>query len=386
MADELNQDEIVTVELGENTKTVEEEIQAVTPQENPEDVEDKKEEVTPKPEETPKESEEVSEPVGDNAEEVSNAEEVKEEKKETEEEQPQEETNEEEEIEDLENTNTEVETENLDHSKELEELEALRNEIAEMKEAEEVRQMSVAREQAIATASQQMDEFNTRLSNAMVDTLKQYGIDPETTFEELQKDPAKLQIARDIVQNAQRIQQEKQAELMKPITEASNALIFREASKAMAAFNLTDEQTKVAAETLINIFDATGLANLNDDLKAKVELAVARAKMIAPKVEKVVEEVKEIVEDTKEAVKDVIEEKAPEEDVQEVIEEKPSLEAFKEGATADANVSGPVETVTKENVLQILKTLPHKDRAAFFKANQRAIDEAMTEAHKRLGK
>ena len=72
--------------------------------------------------------------------------------------------------------------------------------------------------------------------------------------------------------------------------------------------------------------------------------------------------------------------------MQKTLEEKPSLDAFKEGATADANVSAPVETVTKENVLQILKTLPHKDRAAFFKANQRVIDEAMTEAHKRLGR
>ena len=399
--DVINQDEIVTVELGQETQTVEEEIQAVTPQ--------VEEETTPSPEETPEKSEEVSEPMGENVEETSDVkEEVKEEKAE-EEQEPQEESDEEKTSEEenkegdkeeeakQEEETVEEEESNDAREEELKHLQEVEAELAQLKEAEEVRQMHVERQVAIDNAAVAMDDFNNRLTHAVTDTLKQYGIDPDMSLEELQKDPAKFQIAKDIVENAQKIHDQKEAELMQPITAASQKIIFREAGKVMAGFELTEEQTKVAADTLINIFNATGLADLDADLKAKVELAVARAKMIAPKVV-------EVVEDVKDAVKDVVEAKAPEvkeEDVQkaleekveegtkeepEPVEEKPSLDAFKEGAIADANVSAPVEAVTKENVLQILKTLPHKDRAAFFKANQQAINEAMIEAHKRLGR
>lgn len=407
--EQVTEDEVVTVEPGEDVKTVEEEIQAETPviQEEAEAPAEEVVEEKPQAEEEAEVTEE--EKVQDEPEKVENAEEEPD-KKEEEDKDKGEESEDKTESEGEQGAvdEKEKEEENVevvdDHAKELEELEKLRAEMEQIKEAEEVRQLTESREKAITNASKEMDDFNEKLAGAMVDTLKQYGIDPETTFEELQKDPAKFQIAKDIVQNAQRIQAEKQAELMKPITEASNAIIFREAGKAMAAFNLNEEQTKIAAETLINIFDATGLANLTDDLKAKVELAVARAKMIAPKVAEVVEDVKEIAEDTKEAVKDVIEAKAevkeaPKAEVEaeeekeeekkqepEATEEKPSIEAFKEGAVADANVSAPVETITSENVLEILQKLPHKERAAFYKANLDKIDAAMNQKHKELGR
>lgn len=392
------QEEIVTVEPGQEGLTVEEEIKAETPvaeeentnqekveEEQPEkaseDAEHQDEEVK---EEATEEKEENHEDSEDAKEEVTEEEKPEEESEKEEKEAPTEERKEEEVVEE-------------EVNEEVSELEKVKAELEAMKEADEVRKMEEARAKAIDNAVHAYDDFNDKLAKAVEDTFKQYGIDPSITMEELQKEPAKMQIVQDIVMNAQRIQAEKQAELMKPINDASNALVFREASKMMAKFELDDKQTSVAAETLINILDATGLTNLTDDLKAKVELAVARAKMIAPKVEKVVEEVKEVVEDTKEAVKDVIEEKADdkkEQDVQKVLEEKieekkepevkeekPSIEAFKESATVvDSTPQEAGDVITADNVLQELQKVPFKDRTKFLKDNYAAFDEAMRRA------
>lgn len=388
------QEEIVTVEPGQEGLTVEEEIKAETPTVEEENVTQEKVEE--------EQSEETSDDTDHHDEEVK--EEVAEEKHEdsedtkeevVEEEKPEEESEKEEEEAPAEEEK-EATTEEEVHD-EASELEKVKAELEAMKEADEVRKMEEARVKAIDNAVHAFDDFNDKLAKAVEDTFKQYGIDPSITMEELQKEPAKMQIVQDIVMNAQRIQAEKQAELMKPINDASNALVFREASKMMAKFELDDKQTSVAAETLINILDATGLTNLTDDLKAKVELAVARAKMIAPKVEKVVEEVKEVVEDTKEAVKDVIEEKADdkkEENVQKVLEEKieekkepevkeekPSIEAFKESATVvDSTSQEAGDVITADNVLQELQKVPFKDRTKFLKDNYAAFDEAMRRA------
>lgn len=389
------QEEIVTVEPGQEGLTVEEEIKAETPT-----VEEEKNTAQEKVE--AEQSEETSDDTDHHDEEVKEevAEEKHEDSEDTKEEVVEEEKPEKESVKEEEETPAEEEKEATTEEEvhdEASELEKVKAELEAMKEADEVRKMEEARAKAIDNAVHAFDDFNDKLAKAVEDTFKQYGIDPSITMEELQKEPAKMQIVQDIVMNAQRIQAEKQAELMKPINDASNALVFREASKMMAKFELDDKQTSVAAETLINILDATGLTNLTDDLKAKVELAVARAKMIAPKVEKVVEEVKEVVEDTKEAVKDVIEEKADdkkEKDVQKVLEEKieekkepevkeekPSIEAFKESATVvDSTSQEAGDVITADNVLQELQKVPFKDRTKFLKDNYAAFDEAMRRA------
>ena len=412
-------DEIITVKPGEETLSVEEEIKAETPvveeEETHEEEQQEKEKVESEEASEEKTEEEVKEEDSKPEEATDNDEDSTEEKaeesqsndeeKSEEAEKPEEETDEKVEEEKVEEEEKQEESEEKEEKteevvEESDELEKVKAELDAMKEAEEVRKMEEARAEAINQAVKTYDEFNEKLANAVEDTFRQYGIDPAISLEDLEKDPAKLKIVQDIIQNAQRIQAEKQAELMKPINEASNAIVFREASKVMAQFDLTDEQTGIAAETLINIFDATGLSNLTDDLRAKVELAVARAKMIAPKVEKVVEEVKEIVEDTKEAVKDVIEEKAAEEkesdkeevsDVKEeskeeenvqneepvVVEEKPSLEAFKEDASI-GNTQVVDNSVDEDNVLQILASLPFKERTSFLIKYADLINKAGT--------
>lgn len=388
MSDEQNiqnQEEEITVEPGQEGLTVEEEMAAATPAEEEAPVE----EVKAEEEEVPASDEVVED------EEKKEEKEPEESKEETTEPEKSEEATteegkaEEESVVEEQETAEEVQEERDEKAEADKRIAEMEAELEKFREAEEIRQLTATREQVIANASKQLDDFNDKLARAMEDTLKQYGIDTNMSMEELEKDPAKFQIARDIVANAQALQRQKQAELMQPITEASNAIIFREAGKEMAKFGLTEDQTQVAAKTLIEIFDATGLANLTDDLKAKVELAVAKAKMLVPRVEKVAEEVKDIAKDTAQAVTDVIAAESKKEDVQKVleekveeqkapepVEEKPSLDAFKEGATADAPASAPVETVTEDNALEILAKLPTKERTRFLQEHYAAVEKA----------
>ena len=209
----------------------------------------------------------------------------------------------------------------------------------------------------------------------------------------------------ELIGHAENIRAQKIAEMQAPLIQAQKDYVFREASKVMCTYDMTEEQAQEAANTFVNIMNNVGITDVGDDLKAKVELAVARAKMIIPKVENVVKEVKEIVEDTKEAVKDVIAEKAPEEEkpaeepVQEVVEETPSetptespteaptanLEAFKEGAAEGDAIVNNREGVTVDNVLGTLSSLPFKARTEFYKKYADLIREAGIQQFKRQG-
>lgn len=413
------QDEVVSVEPGQETLSVEEEIKAVTP----DVVEEVKEEV-PATEEVTEEdvkdekpsdegndtneegSKEVSEDVGEDAkaaevkedEEKSEKAEEEESKEETEKEGEKDEDSEE----SKEDTTEEGKTEEQESEPSPEEKMAeLERELEALRDEQETKEMIDNRQAAVVKAAKDYDDFNAKLGDALLDTFKQYGIDPDQNIEELKKDPAKFQIAQDIVRQAQTLQAQKQQELMQPITQLSNQIVFKKAGQAMSKFELTDEQSTVAAETLINILNQTGLADLDADLKAKVELAVARAKMIAPKVA-------EVVEDVKEAVKDVIEAEAPkveddavenaldkveenkeevkEETVEETEDKKDpvvNLDAFKEGAnTGDVDTLPPADPITEDNVLQEMAKLNFKDRAAFYKEHMQLINNVMAKRRK----
>lgn len=196
------------------------------------------------------------------------------------------------------------------------------------------------------------------------------------------------------------------AELQAPLVEAQKSFVIREASKVMSKYEMTDEQASIAADSLLDIFAQSGLRDIDTDLKAKVELAVARAKMIAPKVEKVVEEVKEIVEDTKEAIKDIITKEAPKEETEpetnqeienieeelteEVSEESieapvANLEAFKESAAEGDAIVNNREGVTVDNVIEKLNALPFKQRTAFYQQYADLIREAGVQRFRNQG-
>lgn len=406
---EIRDDEVITVELGQEGefKSVEEEIADATPTEAPTEavveeaseapVEEEKEEESTVVEE---EKEEVSlssdsDTTSSENPSVENGDEEPDKTEETPSEPPSEEAGEE-----VEHEKTEEAIEpSVDEA-----LEKAKAELEELREAEATRQIVEKINQTAIEVENEVARFDNNLSHALEDTFKQYGIDLNSTLEELkEKDPAKHAIAMELIGHAENIRAQKVAEMQAPLIEAQKAYVFREASKVMCAYDMTDEQAQEAANTFVNIMNSVGILDVGDDLRAKVELAVARAKMIAPKVEKVVEEVKEIVEDTKEAVKDVIAEKAQEEqeketeelttekEVSEAPTETPTeapvanLEAFKEGAAEGDAIVNNREGVTVDNVLGKLSSLPFKARTEFYKKYADLIRQAGIQQFRKQG-
>ena len=269
-----------------------------------------------------------------------------------------------------------------------EELEKYRREVEELKEAEATRKLIEDVNKQAVQCENQIAEFDDKLQKALVDTFKQYDIDLNTTMEELKNtDPAKFAIAQELIGHAEHIRANQIAQIQAPLVEAQKNVVFREASKIMCNYDMTDEEAQVAASTLINIFNNSGLNDLQDDLKAKVELAVAHAKFTAPKEEvKEVEEVKqetvaaEVVEPPKEETKEkVVEEEpseAPTEAPTEAPEPKTDLNAFKESAAVSDAIVNNREGVTVDNVIQRLASLPYKERPSFYKEYADLIKQA----------
>lgn len=295
-----------------------------------------------------------------------------------------------------------------------EDIELVKKELAE-KEAELAEEKAIkAYEDDVREANRQLDEFLQGLGNAMVQEFAKYGIDPDTNLDELKKkDPAKAQVAENIIRQAQNAKATAMANVQNNLNDRLTDVIFDKASRLFDKFQMTTEEATIAAETFINILEEAGIKDMGADLAAKVELAVARAKMIAPKVETVVEQVEEIVEDVKDAVKDVKDEvadkkekaeekedkaveseknkeaenKPKEEEVQqqESVIEKPDLEEFKEGAVVSNQEANGAVTV--DNVMQKMAELPFKERTAFYKEHFDLIQQAAkNETIKRAGK
>lgn len=400
---EIRDEEVVSVELGQEgeVKSVEEEIADATPTEAPTETvveEEPSEEPTEAPSEEP--TEKPEEQKGEEVKEEDSSSDT------TSSENPSAE-NESDESEKTEEAPTEPPTDEVEKEPSVDEaLEKAKAELEELREAEATRKIVEKINQTAIEVENEVARFDNSLSKALEDTFKQYDIDLNTTLDELkEKDPAKHAIAMELIGHAENIRAQKIAEMQAPLIQAQKDYVFREASKVMCTYDMTEEQAQEAANTFVNIMNNVGITDVGDDLKAKVELAVARAKMIIPKVENVVKEVKEIVEDTKEAVKDVIAEKAPEEEkpaeesVQEVVEETPSetptespteaptanLEAFKEGAAEGDAIVNNREGVTVDNVLGTLSSLPFKARTEFYKKYADLIREAGIQQFKRQG-
>lgn len=400
---EIRDEEVVTVELGQEgeVKSVEEEIADATPTEAPTEAvveEEPSEEPTEAPSEEPTEKPDEQKE-GEVKDKDSSSDTTSSENPSAE--------NEPDESEKTEEAPTEPPTDEEEKEPSVDEaLEKAKAELEELREAEATRKIVEKINQTAIEVENEVARFDNSLSKALEDTFKQYDIDLNTTLDELkEKDPAKHAIAMELIGHAENIRAQKIAEMQAPLIQAQKDYVFREASKVMCTYEMTEEQAQEAANTFVNIMNNVGIADVGEDLKAKVELAVARAKMIIPKVENVVKEVKEIVEDTKEAVKDVIAEKAPEEEksaeesVQEVVEEAPSetpteapteaptanLEAFKEGAAEGDAIVNNREGITVDNVLGTLSSLPFKARTEFYKKYSDLIREAGIQQFKRQG-
>lgn len=309
--------------------------------------------------------------------------------------QPEEEVNEpveEQEKEPIEETDIEA------IKKELAELKAEREEEAKVKELVEVAQH----------VESEYDRVVTRINEALRETLEQYQIPTDKTIQELEKeDPAKAQIARNLITQAKQALDYNTQMLSNEYRAKEQDVIFSKAERLFNKYEMTAEEQQVAAETFIQILHASGLQDLKEDLAAKVELSVAQAKFrVPPKMveketsvqltevhtEPVVEPKKadeKVSEEEVSKPEEKLEEKAPEPSIEEIklergIAKEPvtkkvndNLDAFKEGIDGSSSSASKTSTVDVTNVLSKLAALPPKERQRFTKENFALINAAM---------
>lgn len=275
----------------------------------------------------------------------------------------------------------EEEVEEEDKQKEIEELNA---KLAEMefdkKEAENIRQYQIDRANIEEQVKQQTDLLSTKLNEAFA----HFGIDPNKTLDELKaEDVTKAAIAQGLIDSAMQKRDEAINKARQEITKMEDELIFNRVEKEVEKYHLTPEQMKATAETFIAIMNETGIADLAEDLRAKVKLAVAQAVMDNPRVEK---EEKEIPEKRDEKELETIEEvpvvkeeeKKPK--VEEVVEKespKPDLSEFKEGVDGGTT---PTAAVTEDNIIETIAALPYRERTKFITENYDLYMSAMRKA------
>ena len=275
----------------------------------------------------------------------------------------------------------EEEVEEEDKQKEIEELNA---KLAEMefdkKEAENIRQYQIDRANIEEQVKQQTDLLSTKLNEAFA----HFGIDPSKTLDELKaEDVTKAAIAQGLIDSAMQKRDEAINKARQEITKMEDELIFNRVEKEVEKYHLTPEQMKATAETFIAIMNETGIADLAEDLRAKVKLAVAQAVMDNPRVEKKEEKILEKGDEkeleTIEEVPVVEEEEPPK--VEKVVEEetpaKPDLSEFKEGVDGGTT---PTAAVTEDNIIETIAALPYRERTKFITENYDLYMSAMRKA------
>ena len=235
---------------------------------------------------------------------------------------------------------------------------------------------------AQSDAQSEMQEFQTRVTQILEQGLKHYGIDPEKSIEDIAKeDPAKADIARELLNSAQQHIQAKQQELIQRVGQLEQNVVFNRAEREIKKFKLTAEQEIEAAKMFVKIINATGVADISEDLKEKVRLAVASAKMSVPVEEIIKKEEASDTSDTKvletpsEKIEAKVEDKV--EDKSDVTP-KVDIDDYKESPTDTAKTTvSTAPEINETNVIAKMAAMPYKDRVAFMIEHQDIVDAAM---------
>ena len=286
----------------------------------------------------------------------------------------------------------------------VEDFERVQAELEEIKIAEADRQVMQQLRDRDTGREQQLRAIEGQLADRLELELNRYGIDLNKSLAEIQKeDPAKFQIAQGLI-NQSRAQAEQARAFMEEQKAAdAREAIFNKAGMLMAKYDLAEDEANSVAETFLDIIDAAGVRDLGEDLKNKVELAVAKVRFVGGKLKKAVKETKEAVESVKdvvEAVKEVVPEPSPSPQAEPPVEEeqpdrateptvtdiptvteevkKEALAEAKGDAVPEASKVTPTEGdgATVDNVLEKLMATPFKDRVEFYKKHEALINEA----------
>lgn len=377
MSEELNKDIIPAEELEVTDKVVEEATAAV--EEEPKE----KEEETPKQEEAVVEDE-VKE---DKPTEVLPEGEGNDDKlpEETEDNKPKEETT------DADASNaTEEAPETI---KEEVDVDAIKAELEELKAEKEERADVENLNKESARVAREYDELCGQISGRLEAKLKELGIPLDKSITDLEaEDKAKAEIARKLIGDANELIERAKAAATDFLNKKAQDVIFKKADRLLRKYDVTEEEADVVANTFLDIIAQSGVRDLEDDLKAKVELAVAKAKMVCQHVSKTAEVVKEKADEVTEKIEKVekiitppkaeepVKETEPKEEVK-VEEEpaKPTLDTaeFEEGAVRKPQ---PTANITVDNFLERLDQVKDLDKPAFIKANYALFEAAMRKA------
>ena len=276
------------------------------------------------------------------------------------------------------------------------ELEELRQKVKNFEDEKEIRTQVEEFVKIKNAKEHEFDNFMATLGENYINTLKKYGIDTTKTIEEItQEDPAKGEIAIKITEQAEQIKQQKAREIANVVDSEYHKVVFTKAEKEFAKFNLTYEQQKAAADNFVNIVLQLGVQDLGNDITEKVKFAVGRAIMEHPKeAEKVapatVEEIAEVVEEKanepandnnennkEEKQEEKITDETKEEKENKVEEQKEPpvipIDEFKEGIVSSG---ASVETLSEDNILEVLAKVPFKERTAFYMKHYDMIEKA----------
>lgn len=280
------------------------------------------------------------------------------------------------------------------------ELEELKAEKAEAAEVE-----ALGKENA--RVANEFNQLCQGLGKGLEEAFEKYSIPTDKTIEELEKeDPAKAQLARNLTKQANDIIEAAKKDAEAFLNEKAHEVVFKKADRLLQKMDISEEEAPIVAETFLDIIAQAGIKDLHDDLKAKLELAVAKAKMVvkaagktvdvvktaadvvkehvdkvADKIEKVEEIIsdKKDVSDKKDIKEEPKEESKPEEKVPakpeppKVVEEIDRAE-FEEGV---GSKSEPASGINVDNVLEKMAALPFKDRNAFYKEHFALVEEAL---------
>lgn len=282
--------------------------------------------------------------------------------------------------------------------KEEVDVDAIKAELEELKaekaEAEEVE--ALGRENA--RVANEFNQLCQGLGKGLEEAFEKYAIPTDKTIEELEKeDPAKAQLARNLTKQANDIIEAAKKDAEAFLNEKAHEVVFKKADRLLQKMDVSEEEAPIVAETFLDIIAQAGIRDLHDDLKAKLELAVARAKMVVKAAGKTADVVKTAADVVKEHV-DKVAEKI--EKVEEIISDKKDIkdEPAKKEEEPAKEPEAPVEEIDKsefeegigaksepaslsvDNFLERLDQVKDLDKPAFIKANYALFEAAMRKA------
>ena len=272
--------------------------------------------------------------------------------------------------------------------KEEVDVDAIKAELEELKaekaEAEEVE--ALGRENA--RVANEFNQLCQGLGKGLEEAFEKYAIPTDKTIEELEKeDPAKAQLARNLTKQANDIIEAAKKDAEAFLNEKAHEVVFKKADRLLQKMDVSEEEAPIVAETFLDIIAQACIRDLHDDLKAKLELAVAMAKMVVKTAGKTVDVVKTAADVVKEHV-DKVAEKI--EKVEEIIKDEPAKKEeepakpveeidkseFEEGIGAKSEPA----SLSVDNFLERLDQVKDLDKPAFIKANYALFEAAMRKA------